>query len=301
MSRSPLFKLVRNLALGLVALVLIIVAVVYGNTYYRMHRTHTVAVQQVAIPTSEEALARGQHLVKTRGCADCHGKDLGGNLVINDPMAGELHGSNLTRGSGGLPADYTDADYVGAIRHGIAKDGRALLLMPSIEYAELSDEDLGAAIAYLKTVPNVDRERGPVAPGPIIRLLMTLGQFKIAAEEINHTAVRPKSVAADINLEFGKYVAATCTGCHGENFSGGKIPGAPPHWPEAANLTVHPSAGASTWNETQFLHALRAGERPDRTKLNPIMPAAFGQMTDVELKALWMYIRSLPPFEKGAR
>ncbi|MGA0061228.1 MAG: c-type cytochrome, partial [Planctomycetota bacterium] len=113
---------------------------------------------------------------------DCHAPDLGGRLVIDDPMVGRVAGPNLTRGAGGLGGDYTDADFVRAIRHGVARDGRALVLMPSLDYQGLSDEDLGAMIAYVKTVAPVDRPRGPVAPGPVARLLILKGDFKLAAE-----------------------------------------------------------------------------------------------------------------------
>src|SRR5690606_22319412 len=127
------------------------------------------------IPTDPQSIERGRHIVSTRGCAECHGKDLGGNKVVDDPMVGKLHGPNITRGRGGLPEGYSDIDYIRAIRHGLSPEGRPFLLMPSEEYTRLSDEDLGSVIAYLKSVPPVDRERGPVSPGPILRTMISLG------------------------------------------------------------------------------------------------------------------------------
>ncbi|HEY0966589.1 MAG TPA: cytochrome c [Opitutaceae bacterium] len=280
---------------GLLTLVLVAVGGVYGASHRKLTRKHDVTVRPVAVASDAATIARGKHLVTTRGCADCHGADLGGFLVINDPMVGRLAGPNLTAGRGGLPMDYSDTDYVRAIRHGLARDGRALMLMPSLEYQALSDEDLGAMIAYLKTVPAVDRERGPVAPGPISRLLIVNGEMKLSAEHIDHTAVRPVSVAAGISADYGRYLAASCTGCHGENFAGGRIPGAPPDWPAAANLTPHAGNGISSWNEAAFIATLRTAKRPDGSAVSPVMPAAIGQMTDDELKALWAYLRTLAP------
>ena len=155
--------------------------------------------------------------------------------------------------------------------------------MPSAEYTTLSDEDLGAMIAYLKTIPAVDRERGPLSPGPVIRALMVAGQVKLAAEVIDHAAHRPASVEKGITVAHGRYLAAGCTGCHGENLSGGKIPGAPPDWPATANLTPHTSSRLPAWSEQQFLATLRTQKRPDGTALHPLMPAAIGQMTDEEI------------------
>jgi mono/diheme cytochrome c family protein len=274
---------------------------VYATTNYRLRRLHSIEVRPVAVPTDAATIARGKHIVTTRSCADCHGADFGGAKVVDDPAAGQLYGPNITRGQGGLPANYTDLDYVRAIRHGLAQDGRALIMMPSAEYTTLSDEDLGAIIAYLKTVPAVDRERGPLKPGPVIRALMVAGQVQLSAEEIDHAAHRPASVPPSPTAEYGKYLAAGCTGCHGPNLSGGKIPGAPPDWPSTANLTSHASSRLNAWTEDQFIATLRTLKRPDGSALHPLMPAAIGQMTDEELKAIWAYLRTLPATETGAR
>ena len=60
---------------------------------------------------------------------------------------------NLTSGAGGVGATNTDEDWVRAIRHGVGHDGRALWVMPSLSFSRLSDEDLGALIAYLESRP----------------------------------------------------------------------------------------------------------------------------------------------------
>jgi len=297
-------KILKTLAYGLaalLALLLIAVATIYILSAQRLNRKRLVSVAAVSIPASTEAIERGRHIVATRACADCHGVDFGGKKVIDDPLAGELHGPNITRGIGGLPADFSDLDYVRAIRHGLSRDGRSFVLMPSLEYADLSDEDLGAVIAYLKTQPAVDRPRGPVSPGPIVRLLILTGEVKLAAEHIDHAAKRASTVTASASADYGKYLAASCTGCHGPNLSGGKIPGAPPDWPAAANLTSHATSRVTRWTEEQFMQTVRTRVRPDGTALNPIMPAAFAQLTDQELKALWTYLQSLPAIPTGAR
>jgi mono/diheme cytochrome c family protein len=301
MFRRKLVKIPLIVLACLIGFLALAAGAVYATTNYRLSRLHQVETRPVAIPTDAAAIALGKHIVTTRSCADCHGADFGGAKVVDDPAAGQLHGPNITRGRGGLPASYSDQDYVRAIRHGLAQDGRALILMPSLEYTTLSDEDLGAAIAYLKTLPAVDRERGPVKPGPAIRALMVAGQVQLSAEEIDHAAHRPASVTPSPTAEYGKYLAAGCTGCHGPNLSGGKIPGAPPDWPATANLTPHTSSRVTTWTEDQFIATLRTLKRPDGTMLHPIMPAAIGQMTDTELKALWAYLRTLPATETAAR
>lgn len=297
-------KVIKFLSYSLLALVSVLLlafAGAYGLTEHRLHQKHTLTVASVRVPTDAAGIERGRHIVATRACADCHGADFGGNKVVEDPMVGKLHGPNLTHGVGGLPADYSDLDYVRAIRHGVARDGRYLALMPSAEYTNLSDEDLGAVIAYLKSVPPVDRPRGPMSFGPVLRVLFALGKVKLAGEEIDHAAPRLASVIASADAHYGQYLASSCTGCHGPNLSGGKITGAPPDWPSAANLTRHAASRLSSWTEDQFIQTLRTHQRPDGTELHPVMPKAFAQMSDTELKALWAYLVSLPASPTGAR
>jgi cytochrome c553 len=301
MSSNTVLKSVRYLLTGVLLVLVAAVGIIYGVSSYRLNRKHTVTVREISIPNNSATLERGRHLVTTRGCAECHGGDLSGAKVIDDPMAGKIDGPNLTRGAGGLPADYNDVDFLRAIRHGISREGRPLVLMPSHEYTMLSDEDVSAIIAYMKTVPAVDRPRGPVSPGPVVRMLMVLGQFKLAAEEIDHSATQIAAITPTVSVEYGKYLSASCVGCHGTNMSGGKIAGAPPDWPAASNLTPHESTKIRQWDEAQFVSVLRTQQRPDGSKLSPVMPAAFGLMNDVELKALWAYIRTLPPAAAGTR
>ncbi len=84
-------------------------------------------------------------------------------------------------------------------------------------------------------------------------------------------------------------------------FSGGPIPGVPPDWPTAANLT--PGGELANWSEKAFIDTLRNGFTPSGKQLDPqYMPwTTFGQMTDDELKAMWLYLQSLPAKETGKR
>jgi cytochrome c553 len=296
-----LLKFAGYAVTGLVALLLVVLVVVYQASGSRLRRTHLVVARPVHIPGEAAAIERGRHLAATRGCLDCHGADLGGAKVIEDSAMGRLYGPNLTKGRGGLPGSYTDGDYVKAIRHGVALDGHGLFLMPSAEYSHLGDDDLGALIAYLKSVPPVDRDRVPLAVGPVARVLLLAGKLKIAADEIDHANLRPASVQPGVTVEYGRYLAVGCTGCHGANYSGGKIDIGPPDWPHAANLTPHADGRLAKWTEDDFLKVLRTARRPDGTEVNPVMPRNFGQMNDVELKAIWLFLRTLPPVPTGSR
>jgi hypothetical protein len=116
----------------------------------------------------------------------------------------------------------------------------------------------------------------------------------IAAQGNAPHAVSPPQSAPTV--EFGRHLAATCTGRHGQDLAGGPIVGGDPSWPPAANLTPHPE-GLARWTSAQFARAIREGKRPDGTALlspmSGVVPYA-AKMSSAEVEALWMYLLSLP-------
>lgn len=294
-------RVVGILMLLSLLVVLSLAGFVWWKSGSKLKQHYTVTLQPTKVPSDAAAVDRGKHLAITRGCTDCHGADLGGQKVMENGAMGTIHGSNITRGQGGLPPSFSDADFERAIRHGIAPDGRGLFLMPSTDYAFFSEDDMGAIVAYLKSLPPVNRPTVPIALGPVSRGLLTLGKIKLAADEIDHANIKPAVTAPGVTVEYGHYVANSCTGCHGANFSGGKIASGPPDWPPAANLTPHESGQLAKWSEADFIKALRDFKRPDGTELHPAMPRAFGQMHDMELQALWAYFKTVPPVPIGQR
>ena len=282
---------------GIVALILICVGVVYAVTSARMGKTYPTAAETIAIPTDSAAIERGRHLTVAVGkCTDCHGDNLAGKMISDDPVFARLWSANLTRGKGGVPASYTDNDYVRSIRYGVRADGKPLIFMPSEAYNHFNDSDLGAVIAYVKSMPPVDQEIPKPSIGPIARILSVLTPFPLVpARLINREAPRPAPVAVGVTKEYGEYLAKTggCTSCHNPNLSGGNaIQGV-----KVANLTP---AGIGKWSEADFTKALRTGVRPDGRILSAVMPWPYTKfLTDDEIKAMWLYVQSLPPRQAG--
>jgi cytochrome c553 len=289
---------------GIFAALILLLTVAFGGitvaSRAKLKKTFVVDAAPVAVPADAAAIAQGEHLATTRGCRECHGSNLAGATVFDNGAMGRVDAPNLTRGAGGLPATWRDLDYVRAIRHGVAPDGRGLFLMPSADYATFSADDMGDLIAYLKSLPPVDKPSRPIALGPVARALVTFGKIKLDAERINHATVKPATVAVAATPEYGRYLANGCTGCHGSNFSGGRIAIGPPDWPPAANLTPDAAGRLTKWTETDFMHALRTARRPDGTEINPVMPRVFAQFNDVEAKALWAFLKTLPAAPTGS-
>jgi mono/diheme cytochrome c family protein len=292
-----LLKWIGYIIGGFLVIIIVFIAVIYGISSSRMGRRYPVRVEAVAIPTNPAAVERGQHLVAAVGkCANCHGDNLGGKAIMDDPVFARLWGSNLTRGKGGIGTSYNDTDYVRSIRYGVRPDGKPLLFMPAEAFTHFSDADLGAIIAYVKTVPAVDQTVPSPQIGPIARMVSVIGKFPlIPAAMIDRSGPRPAEVPVGITKEYGDYLAATggCKSCHNPNLSGGvKVEGV-----ATPNLTP---AGIGTWSEADFMKVLRTGTRPDDRLLSAVMPWPYTKnLTDDEIRATWMYIRSLPPRQTG--
>jgi mono/diheme cytochrome c family protein len=292
-------RILKGLGIGLVAVVLMFILITVGlylYTDYQLTRIYIIPVEPVKVPIDASTISRGQHLAMVH-CAVCHGDNLAGGVVFEDPSLGRIAAPNLTRGRGGLGGQLTDADYVRAIRHGIGPDGRALVIMPSRSFYYFSDDDLGALIAYAKSAPAVDHNTSDlVVTTPLARVLMAAGAFGdiFPAMGINHTGPRPVAPVPGVTAAYGDYlvVVGECRSCHGDNLAGGKDPN--PKAPPAPNLTRGGELRA--WSEADFIRTLRMGTTPAGYQLSDFMPwKYFGQMTDDELRAVWMYLQTLQP------
>ncbi|HET7229217.1 MAG TPA: c-type cytochrome [Longimicrobium sp.] len=287
-----------GIGLGSIVLALILgIIVVYAASEASFRRAYDdVAISPMRAATGAASIERGRHLATAIGkCVDCHGGDLGGKVFIDAGPLGTVIASNLTTGRGGVISRYSDGQLERAIRHGIDADGRALAIMPSADYSVMSDTDVQALIAYLRTVPPVDRELPSTTIRTLGRALYVAGKLQLfPAEMMNHRAPRGAPVPAGVTVEYGQYLASIggCRGCHGKDLAGaaeGEGPGMPP----AANLT--PAGELKSWSEAQFFRAMRTGVRPNGQAIRAPMPWALtGQSTDDELRALWMYIKSVP-------
>lgn len=282
---------------GLFVLLVIAVVVLIGITSSRLNRTYRLSADPIVIPVDQASIDRGKYLVESvSACTGCHGQDLAGTFFFDDPAIGQIYSANLTPGQGGVGAEYTDADWVHAIRHGVRPGGKPLLIMPSQNFYYYSDEDLGAIIAYLKTVPAVDKESPEPSLTLMARVLFALGAFgKMPAEIIDHTATHPVAPAPGITAAYGEYLLtnSTCRDCHGQQLNGG-IAG--PGEPYAPNLT--PGGRLAQWDEAGFVTALKTGMTPDGKRLAEAMPwEYYSGMADDDLKAIWQYLHSLPALE----
>jgi cytochrome c553 len=265
---------------GLVVLTALAGLVLYSIGIGKINQTYpSITVETIKVPVDAEAIMHGKHVATIWSCTKCHGADLGGTLMTNDPIEGNIPvlgaipASNLTSGSGGVAKSYTDADWVRAIRHGVKPNGQAEIYMYDY-FSTMSDQDLGDLIAYLKQIPPVDWDAPAMRYGPIIPIFPALGMFTPAAELIDHRAPRPAEPVPGATVEYGKYLSAICTGCHGKRI--GNV--------------------VKKWKQEEFVHTFKAGVLPNGKQLGPTMSSeTFRKMNDVELTALWLYFTDAEP------
>jgi cytochrome c553 len=292
---------------GLVGLAVLALIAVYAISEARFNRTYAIDVTPVEIPSDAESIAYGEHIANIRGCRTCHLGDLSGQIEFEDPMIGVIANANLTGGAGSEVVDYTVEDWDRAIRHGIGSDGKPLIIMPSRQHNIMSDEDFGALVAYIQSLPPVDKELPELEVSMVIRAMYVTGRtggLIVPAEAIDHEAVRPPAPERGVTAAYGQYLAGLCSICHGEGFSGGYIPGIPPTPGEPPPLNITPAGEIQGWTFDDFLTAMRTGVTPSGRQIDgDWMPyeTLFGEMTDEEWEAIWLYLQSLPPKEFGNR
>ena len=112
------------------------------------------------------------------------------------------------------------------------------------------------------------------------------------------------AAAAQGDAKRGEYLskAGGCLGCHTEErkdavpYAGGRALKTPFGTFYGPNITPHPQAGIGRWSFSDFVRALREGERPDGAHYFPAFPyPSFTRISNADLRDLWAYLRTLKP------
>ena len=280
---------------SLLGILLVAGVVLYLIGNARLNKVYDFPASDIMVPEDAASIEYGQHRAETL-CQGCHGEDLGGiDNWFNAGPLGTIDAANLTAGEGGIGREFTTEDYVRAIRHGISRDGKPIFMPAVLATQYLSDEDLGAIIAYLKTVPPVDRELEGEQFTPLAKIMLAAGMLgELPVEAVSHE-VHVTAPEMGPTVEYGEYLVNTndCRVCHGADLNGGPFPD-PTITKISPNLT--PGGELGFWSEEDFFTAIRTGTTPSGHQLDPeFMPwPSYSKFYDDELKAIWLYLQSLP-------
>lgn len=285
-------KIVKRIFIGIIIFIALAVAAVKLSFNSKANRVFAKPDLQIHEDVVKADIELGKRLYTVRaGCIDCHGADLSGAVIMENPAMGNVHGANITPYK---LKDWTDEDIANAVRYGIHKEGRSLRFMPSFDYEGISKGDLAALIAYVRSVPAVEKENHQNTFGPIAHVMSVAGQMPIMfpAHAIDHSKGFSEKPAEEPTFEFGKYLAHSCVGCHRADYSGGKIPGGDPSWPPAADIRL---GNFAAYTEESFKEMILTGKSPvTGAMLRPPMPIhLLKQLNETETKALWAYLSTL--------
>jgi mono/diheme cytochrome c family protein len=225
------------------------------------------------------AVQRGEAVATRSGCLSCHGPNLTGRAILNDPTIATLYAANLTR----VAPTYTDRQLAKVIQTGVRPDGSHLWLMAA-PYQFLTKRDLADLLAYIRSLPPEGKPTARIKMGPRFLKAVRAGRLQPEAME----QARDKTVPPDFGPRFerGRYLARTiCAGCHYPGLNG--LPDRQAG--DAPNLIV-----AAGYDRDQFRTLLRTGKGVgghDLGVMSEESPKRFAQLPNGDIDAIWAYLR----------
>jgi mono/diheme cytochrome c family protein len=274
---------------------------------------HVVTIGLFAIAVSpalaQTPVERGGYLVNTvMTCQNCHtpmgpngpqfDKALSGGLTFDEPPF-KVTAANITPDPDTGIGKWTDAQIKTLLRKGINPNGvNVAPVMPTGFYEILTERDVDAIVAYLRSVKPIKNE----VPAPV---------YKMAFERQVFPGAEKPIADADLNdkVKRGYYLAtaAHCMECHTPRAQGrsdfqnslGKggteFPG-PWGMSVSRNITSDKEKGIGSWTDAEIKRAITQGVARDGAKLKPPMGFPYyARMTDEDLDAVIAWVRTLPP------
>lgn len=309
---------VRTVLIGLVAAAVAFVLVVISSIGWQVVLGPDArATTDRRFEVTEARLARGKYIVEgLAACLHCHSEHdftqpnypilqqrKGAGWAMPIPELGKVYARNITSDPETGLGRWTDDEIARAIREGVSRDGTALFpVMPYLNFARMSDEDVASVVVYLRTLPPV---RNALPPSELVFPLNHIVKT-IPRPLTEPVPSHPSSTPA----QRGEYLVtlAGCKICHtpvddrgqplpGLEFAGGESfsdPGNNMAIVHSINITRDPS-GIAHYDESLFVEVIRSGQLSNRT-LSHIMPFEFFRnLTDDDLRDIFAFLGSVPP------
>jgi mono/diheme cytochrome c family protein len=258
-----------------------------------------------------DLVKRGDYLVNgILTCGNCHTPKGPSGGIMDKAFSGGLSwdappfkvtAPNITQDKETGIGNYTDAELKQLLRKGIKRNGAPVaMIMPSGFYEIMTDRDLNAVIAYLRTIKPIKN----AVPDPIYK--MEQGHPIPPGGESPYT----EAMLSD-KVKQGFYLAtiAHCMECHtpmgsrGREFAnklgagGFEFPG-PWGVSVSRNITSSKTKGIGGWTDDEIKRAVTQGVSKDGSKLNPPMGFYYyATVSAADLDAIVAYLRTVPPKE----
>ncbi len=290
-ARNPFAKWIGGVLASLLTLIAAAIGILALVGYAKIYAPSTTPAPDMKVAGTPQQVERGRYITNSL-CVECHTKDrqlpLSGGADFGKEIpipVGSIVAANLT--PAGPLKDWSDGQIFRALRTGIDANGHHLLLMSNVPVRNLSDEDIQAVIAYLRSQPAVanDTPSTPDRPSVLALAMLGAGLFPGGLAPVDGVVTAPAKAPT---AEYGKYIVSYggCRDCHGQNLTGGQKGGFSPVGP---NLRV-----VKGWTAEQFVTTLRTGVDPTGHNLSDAMPwRVLGRYDDSDLTAIYQYLVSL--------
>jgi mono/diheme cytochrome c family protein len=305
-------KRFKKIAKWFVITVLLLVVILSATIAMRQNLKFDAPYPDIHASADTAIINRGKHIVYSQAhCADCHSTEnvdsllqlgiepsLSGGRLFDIDIA-KIYTPNLTNDFLYGIGRRTDEELARVIRYGVHANGTAVLNF--MGFHDMSDDDLTAVISYLRT-------QKPVAKANIEN------EYNVIGKAVKAFMIRPvgprlpiqKSMTPDSTAAYGEYLVTSttnCAGCHTKsdlagNFNGPLMAGGNDiDGFMTPNLTPHSSSRIFGWTEQAFIDRFRMEKRIPQS---PMPWNSFKRMSDMELKAIYRFLQTLPPAEMPA-
>ena len=284
---KAIFKWVGIVLGGIVGIIVIAAVTIYVYMGSRFGKTFDIAGTAVAVPDDDASIAEGGRLAKLRGCnGGCHGEGSRGQIFFKLPGGTQIVAPNIVRAA----QNYSIEDFERVVRHGVRPDGTSVIrVMPANMFYNLSDEDFGKIVAFMRSRDVGDEELAGTEIRALGRLMLfyykqLIGTI-LTADVIDHGAQRFDPTSND-PVERGRYLGFTvCSECHGEDLRGASV-----------DMEIPDLAAVAAYPLEEFRKLMRTGVPLDGRELGmmaDVVSSRFSHFTDGEIDDLHGFLQTL--------
>jgi mono/diheme cytochrome c family protein len=274
----------------------------------------SVTVLSAMSARADDLVAKGEYLVRAADCASCHtvpgGKLFAGGRAFVLPKMGTVYSPNITPDPATGIGNYSDDEWVKAIRTGVARGGKHLYpAMPYAEYAKMTRGDALAIKAYLFSLQPV----GATPPASEMKFpfdqrwgLMFWNLANATGGEFSQDTTKSAAWNRGAYLVEG---LGHCGECHTpRNFMQGlkgskAFGGAQQQGWLAYNISSDKTAGIGSWTDEQLAQYLSTGQAPGRGPASgpmaEVIEYSLRHLNQDDIKAMVTYLRTIPAQPEG--